>query len=305
MDKMDIKSFISRNWAECLVLSFLIHFIVLYFFVGDLFIVKHLPFVASKPMDVYVVDGEEYYNQFVSIDDQVGDKEQNTDARYFSKVNKKVDIETRASQWGKPKNRSRGVQAILEKDVEEAINSYLAGKKRNTKKISGVSGDEYGESTTYDYLPGVKPGDKTVLNTSEFIYYSFYRRVQDSVVYFWNKYVSDFIDKHPDVRKNLSNREYITEVEAILTQDGDFVRMVVLKSSGVGGIDDAPGRAFLESSPFENPPKGMVEPDGFVRMKWRFIVSVVESIKYGVEEINPFNNNDGWPDPALQRETWH
>jgi len=48
----------------------------------------------------------------------------------------------------------------------------------------------------------------------------------------------------------------------------------------------------------------MIEPDGLVRMKWRFIVSVVESLRYGVEEINPFNYNDGWPDPAFQRETW-
>ena len=304
MNKDKEKSFIRRNWIECIVLSVFIHFIVLYFLVGDSFLVKYLPLLGSKPMEVYAVDADEFEQQFVSIDDQEGDKSPNPNARYLSRVNKKVDIETRASQWGKPKNRNNGVRAILEQDVDEAINSYMAGRRKASKRMSSGDGNESGESTTYDYLPGIKPGDKTYLNTAEFVYYSFYRRVQEPVVYLWNKYVSDYIEKHPDVKKNLGNKDYITEVEATLTDSGAFVRIAILKSSGISGIDDAPGRAFLDAGPFENPPKGMIESDGLVRMKWRFIVSVVESVRYGVEEINPFTNNDGWPDPAFQRETW-
>jgi len=304
MTKDKQKSFIRRNWIECLVLSVLIHLILLYFLLGDALIFKYVSNLVSKPMDVYLVDRGEFEKQFVTIDDQKGDRESNTNARYLSKVNKRVEVETKASQWGKPKNRLSGVQTILEQDLNEAISSYMEGRKKVVKTSSGNTDNDAGESTTYDYLPGIKPGDKTVLNTSEFVYYSFYRRVQDSVVYLWNRYVSDYIEKHPDVKKNLSNRDYITEVEAVLTKDGDFVRMVVLKSSGVSGIDEAPGKAFLDSGPFENPPKGMIESDGFVRMQWRFIVSVVENVRYGVEEINPFNNNDGRPDPALERETW-
>ncbi len=289
------KSFTRKRWIEYLVLSVLVHFVVLYFILGDALVFKYISNLVSTPMDVYLVDSGEFERQFVSIDDQKGDSEPNTDAKYLSKVNRRVEVETRASKWGKPKNRTSGVQTILEQDLEEAISSYMAGRKKAVKTSSGNTDNDAGESTTYDYLPGIKPGDKTVLNTSEFVYYSFYRRVQDSVVYLWNRYVSDYIDKHPDVKKNLSNRDYVTEVEAVLTKDGDFVRMVIIKSSGVSGIDEAPGRAFLSSGPFENPPKGMVEADGFVRMQWRFIVSVVENVRYGVEEINPFNDNDGWP----------
>lgn len=305
MNKDKDKNFIRRNWAECVALSVLVHFIVLYFLIGDLFIMKFLPSIKGEAMDVYVVSDDEIRRQVVSIDDEKGDDQPNPNARFLSKVNRTVDQETRAKYWGRPKNRVSGVQSILEEDIEDAISSYMEGRKKITKKVLPAgNSDGYGDSTTYDYLPGIKPGEKTVLNTSEFVYYSFYRRVQDSVVYVWNKLVGEYIDAHPDVRKNLSKKDYITEVEAVLTKDGDFVSMVILKSSGVRGIDEAPGKAFMASGPFENPPKGMIEPDGFVRMRWRFIVSVVESLRYGVEEISPFNYNDGWPDPALQRETW-
>ena len=301
MMKENKKDFFRRNWVECIILSTLIHLILLYLFIGDFLLVKYLPEKLKAPMDVYVVDADQIRRQIVSIDDEKGDEEANPNARFLSKVNKRVDIETRANSWGKPKNRMSGVQTILEQDLDEAISSYIKGRKQ--KKVQG-DGDDYGESTTYDYLPGIRPGDKTMLNTAEIVYYSFYRRVQDSVVYMWNRYVSEYVEKHPDVKKNLGKKDYITEVEAVLDRDGSFIKMVVLRSSGVSGIDEAPGKAFSYASPFHNPPEGMIEEDGYVRMKWRFIVSVVETLKYGVEEINPFNYNDGWSDLALQRETW-
>jgi len=256
MNKDKEKNFIRRNWIECLVLSTLVHFIVLYFVLGDMFMVKYLPSMLGSPMDVYVVSEESLRRQVVSIDDEKGDKEQNPNARFLSKVNRRVEEETRARYWGRPKNRVSGVQSILEQDIEDAISSYMVGRKQAKRKnMSSNTGDGYGESTTYDYLPGIKPGDKTVLNTSEFVYYSFYRRVQDSVVYVWNKHVSDYVEAHPDVKKNLSNKDYITEVEAILTKDGNFVRMVILKSSGVSGIDEAQGRLFWQPALLRTRPK--------------------------------------------------
>ena len=150
-------------------------------------------------------------------------------------------------------------------------------------------------------MPGVASGDYTILNTAEFVYFSFYKRVEDAVVYLWNQHVTDFMKTRPDVRENLGKKDYITEVEAVLDKEGNFIRMSIVKSSGVAGIDESPGRAFAEASPFENPPDGIVAEDGFVRMRWRFIVSVVENLKFNIQEVD-LNNYSGRPDRALERQ---
>ena len=128
------------------------------------------------------------------------------------------------------------------------------------------------------------------------MYYSFYRRVQDAVVPLWNKNVNEYVNEHPDVRKRLSSKEYVTELEIVISATGDLVKTIVNRSCGVAGIDQAAGAAFVQSTPFENPPSGMIGDDGVIVMHWRFVVSVVEQLKYRIEEVSPFYKDDGWPD---------
>jgi hypothetical protein len=286
------------QFVEFITLSFAIHFLIIYIFMGDVLIMKSIPMMTGSPVDVYVV-GPEMERQIVSIDEQIGDKEQN---------NKRVNEETRARSWGKPFNKKlQIVQGILKEDLDNAIGEYM--RKKESKRAYPNNGDKnYSEptdSSTYDFLPDVKEGEITSLNTAEFVYYSFYRRVEDGIVYFWNRYVNEYIISHPDVRRSLSNRDYITEIEAVLDKDGNFVRMHVIRSSGVAGIDSAPGKAFADASPFQNPPQGMLGQDDMVRMRWRFIVSVVEQVKGSMQQMDYYNSyQQGYPDPALQREIY-
>ncbi|MCX6111935.1 MAG: hypothetical protein NTY22_01440 [Proteobacteria bacterium] len=295
------------RFVEFIVLSLAIHFLIIYMFIGDLFIVRTLPIITGKPVDVYVV-GPEMERQIVSIDNQAGDKEANPNARFLSGVNKKVNNETRARLWGRPFNKKMQiVQGILKEDLDNVIGSYMH-KRNNKPRNENDSDKNYSEtkdSSTYDYLPDVKEGEITSLNTAEFVYYSFYSRVEDSIVSLWNRYVNDYIMSHPDVRANLGKRDYITEVEAVLDEKGNFMRMNIIRSSGVTGIDLAPGKAFSEASPFENPPKGMIDPDNTIKMKWRFIVSIVEQVRGSMQQMDYYNSyRQGYPDPALQRQIY-
>lgn len=291
---------------EFLFLSAIIHFIILFFVLDNRLDYKHLLGLneEERPVEVTIIDGSNY-RQIIGLDDNyAGDKEENRDARYLGKVNRRVDRESQAKLWGRPKNRMPRVQYIVQQDLEKSIGEYLNKKKNhptNMQRNKKDSGDDYGDSTNYDYLPGVASGDYTILNTAEFIYFSFYKRVEDAVVYLWNRYVTEFIRTRPDVRDNLGKMDYITEVEAVLDSNGNFVSMSVTRSAGVAGLDDAPGKAFMEASPFEHPPTGMIGDDGMVRMKWRFIVSIVESLNLKVQEIDP-NDYTGHPDPALERQ---
>jgi len=297
----------SKRWYEFLFLSAIIHFIILFFVLDNTFSYKHLKSLISeeeKSVEVALI-GPGQYRQIVGLDDDYeGDKEENTSARYLGKVNRKTIAETQARLWGSPKNRVPKVQYIVEKDLQNAIGDYLSKKRKheaNSGKNRMNNASDYGDSTNYDYLPGVASGDDTILNTAQFVYFSFYKRVEDAVVYLWNRYVGEFIRTRPDVRENLGKMDYITEVEAVLDSDGNFIKMIVVKSSGVAGIDDAPGRAFMEASPFEHPPKGIISDDGLVRMRWRFIVSIVENLNFRVQELD-LNDYNGRPDPALERQ---
>lgn len=303
-DKINIDKKNRTRFIEFIVLSVTIHFLIIYIFVGDLLIMKTLPMITGKPVDVYVVSPE-MERQIVSIDEKNGDKEANPNARYLSGVNRRVNEETRARLWGKPFNKKiQIVQSMLKEDLDSVISDYMQRKRIHTINPNDANQNysQTKDSSTYDYLPDVKEGEITSLNTAEFMYYSFYSRVEDSIVFLWNKYVGDFISSHPDVRANLGKRDYITEIEAVLDDKGDFVRMNVLKTSGVTGLDMAPGKAFSEASPFENPPKGMIGPDNLVRMRWRFIVSVVEEVRGNMQQMDYFNTYpQGYPDPALER----
>ena len=296
-EKKEIKGF---KFKEFVFLSALIHFLLVYMILDDSFLSRYLTRVLENPVNVYVAD-DEYRKQVVIIDDEDSDQDPDPGARYLSRVNKRVSIERRAKNWGKPFNvKEKMVQSIVQEDLDRVINEYLKNRAedRSKKEING----EDKESSTYDYLPDVREGDFTALNTAEFIYYSFYRRVEESIVSLWNYYINEYIGKHPDVRANLKNRDYITEIEAVLDSSGNFTRMYVVRSSGVAGIDDAPGKAFVEASPFENPPKGMIEEDNKIRMRWRFIVSVVEKVNVNMEQMDyDYYRRQGYPDPALRR----
>ena len=297
-----------RHWLEFLFLSLIIHFIILFFILDNKLNYQHFLSLLKddeKPVEVVVVDGGDSYRQIVGIDDGYeGDKEENKDARYLGRVNRRVDKETQARLWGRPKNRMPKVQYLVEQDMQDAIGAYLnkrRSKPNSVRKNTESNSDNYGESTNYDFLPGVTSGENTILNTAEFVYYSFYKRVEDAVVSLWNRHVSDFIKTRPDVRENLGKKDYITEVEAVLDKDGNFIKMNLVRSSGVAGIDDAPSKAFVDASPFQNPPNGIIEKDGFIRMHWRFVVSIVENVHFRVQELDSIHDNQGRPDPALER----
>ena len=46
----------------------------------------------------------------------------------------------------------------------------------------------------------------------------------------------------------------------------------VLNDSGIRDLDDAAVEAFKEAAPFPNPPEGIVESDGTIKIRWDFIL---------------------------------
>lgn len=120
-----------------------------------------------------------------------------------------------------------------------------------------------------DYLPAVRPGDRTALNAKRDFFASFWLRVQGQVEGPWSRRVQN-------VRPGqIQKRDYFTRVNVTLAPNGSLVAVDIVQRCGIAGWDAAVVDAFAEAAPFLNPPRGLIEADGNIHMEdLGFIVSL-------------------------------
>ena len=131
------------------------------------------------------------------------------------------------------------------------------------------------ESASHDYLKDREKGIQTLLNTREFAYYSYYHRIRKKIQLFWEPAIKQKI-RHifATGRRLASTQDRITKVIIVLNNRGQLVAVQVLGESGIRDLDDAAVEAFRSAEPFPNPPKGMTEKDGKIRIRWDFVLEV-------------------------------
>ncbi len=69
-----------------------------------------------------------------------------------------------------------------------------------------------------------------------------------------------------------SSQDRITRVVIVLNEQGTLVGVQVIGASGVQDLDEAAIEAFRAAAPFPNPPKGIVDQDGKIKIRWDFIL---------------------------------
>ena len=72
--------------------------------------------------------------------------------------------------------------------------------------------------------------------------------------------------------EQVKDTEMVTQLLVLLNERGEVARISRVTSSGIHDIDEAAVHAFELASPFPNPPTGMMDPDGLVRIRWDFIL---------------------------------
>jgi len=145
------------------------------------------------------------------------------------------------------------------------------GKNPEERAQAKTNGGDVSQSQ--DYLKNIDPGFETLLNTKEFKYYTYFNRIRRQLSQHWE----------PKVREKLSNmfrrgrsiasdQDKITKLLIVLSPAGQLVNVQVISDSGVKDLDDAAIEAFRLAAPFPNPPKGIVDPDGTVKIRWDFVL---------------------------------
>jgi protein TonB len=135
------------------------------------------------------------------------------------------------------------------------------------------SGPAGGGSQNDDHLEKVVEGMETVLNTREFLYYGYYSRIKAKIRQHWEPIIKSKITRLLKQGRHVaSTQSRVTQIIILLDEGGELIKVQVVGASGIEDLDQAAVEAFRAAAPFPNPPRGMIEEDGKIRIRWDFIL---------------------------------
>ncbi|MFP5519318.1 MAG: TonB family protein [Bdellovibrionia bacterium] len=230
------------------------------------------------------------------VDQNLNPTDKAVDTRFLSEKNQVVEKQTVAKERGEFQNAKNTKKAgdtgseinqkqEPSKDTKSSPNLFAGydpneglqrEQEKNLPRQNGENGQKgTGEvSRTDDYLRDVDQGLETLLNTREFKYYSYYNRIRKQLSQHWEGEVRARLSKlfKEGRAPAATNQDRITKVIVVLNQAGTLVKVQILSDSGVRDLDEAAIEAFRAAAPFPNPPKGLIESDGTVKIRWDFVL---------------------------------
>lgn len=241
------------------------------------------------PVTQKTPDKNEKLKQIVDQDDQALNKETPDKEYYLSKNNQKVIKQTVAKEKGefkntKAKNSTKAVAPVAASEPTPStrklekfnplsdVGANFKEKTMNTM-MGATPSNPATASQSQDYLKNTELGVETILSTKEFKYYTYFNRIRKQLSEHWEPKVRDKLTKmFRQGRSIASNQDRTTKLLIILNPQGVLVKVQLVSDSGVRDLDDAAIESFRSAAPFPNPPKGIVDPDGTVKIRWDFIL---------------------------------
>ncbi len=241
--------------------------------------------------------------QMVDQDKTALNDELDPEAKYLSAHNQKVQKQTVSQNRKAFSNQSSGtsapqasakVQLFPQLDVQKELIQWQKDSRRsfdqgldvgNTdpqKKtetavaaVQGTPGPKAETPGTLDYLKDVDPGLETFLSTKEFKFYGYFQRIREQIHQYWTPKVTEKISRiYSQGRTIASTDDKITKLLITLDKKGYVMKIQVLGQSGLRDLDEAAIEAFKSAAPFPNPPTGIVDPDGTIKILWNFVIEV-------------------------------
>lgn len=256
-----------------------------------------------KAVEVVILDSTEKkspQDQKDKISQQVVDQskkalndEEPDKARFLSRHNQKVERETRAKNFGVFSNaaqqgakssgasvtsRNNSKKSTFHKKFEHGHLPSLAALKPDFNlgppaPPNGQEGSAGNPSQTDDHLKDTPIGIQTLLSTKEFVYFSYYNRIKEKIRQYWEPNIRENVKMAVRRGRSIASvRDRVTKVLITLDKNGTLIQVQVLGESGIVELDSAAVDAFKSAAPFPNPPQGMIESDGNIRIRWDFIL---------------------------------
>lgn len=247
---------------------------------------------TDQTVDVVFIDpsqlSQSQPKQIVEQDEKPVNDEVDPNAKYLSQFNQKVVNETKAANTGKYNNnagkgltKGRAAKKVREamdmqpqtKGAGSALDKFKPKVDWTAMAERNAGGDGRDFSKTNDHLKDTEKGAQTVLSTREFVYYSYFKRIKGQIQLYWEPSIKGKMKKlMARGRQVASAEDRTTKLLIILNDKGTLVGVKVLGESGIVDLDDAAIEAFKAAAPFPNPPTGIVEEDGTIKIRWDFVL---------------------------------
>lgn len=202
-------------------------------------------------------------------------------ARVMSLKNRIVRSED-SDQFTRSKSRSflSDKNRSFERETRKQVTLNDLGAFNNDyhpfKKMPGIddhrSQIHQQRGRTTEFVEQVPLGDHTYLNTVEYKYYGFFKRMRERLEQAWGMSLRQKAQYLLNHGRRLTADNLLTSINVILNEKGELVHIVVKGSSGVLELDDAALESFNRAGPFSHPPKGLLK-NGLLEVSWGFLVN--------------------------------
>lgn len=225
--------------------------------------------------------------QIVDQAEQAINQEVPVETRFLSQNNQVVKKQTIAKNRGEFKNSEKLAATDQQKKQAQRFNPASQWQANDGWKLQSASEkhsieaakelpvkDKSNEgSASLDYIEELDSGLETLLTTKEFVYYTFFKRMRNQLNPHWTPLVKTSVaEVYRKGRRLASSTSVITRTVVILDEQGSLIKVQVIGNSGFKELDQAALQALKSAGPFRNPPKGMRDPDGLVRIRWDFVI---------------------------------
>lgn len=265
-----------------LIISFLIHMGVIGVFhfqnsseLKDTNKNVEIEYITTSPKTEQIVEQDKRLNKKVPTKDSL-----------LGKFDQSVDEQMRANKSGETKDTAGGGQFLPKQTVklkpkgnkktswEELSLTDLKPKfewaPEEQKNQAAFVGQE---AQSNDFIDKIKRGNQNLLSTREFKYYTYFSRIRKQLQEYWEPSLRSRLHKLLRSGRHIASLgPKTTKILITLNNEGNLIGVQVLEDSGVRVLDEAAIDAFREAAPFPNPPNGIIEKDGTVKIRWDFVL---------------------------------
>ncbi|HVT09785.1 MAG TPA: TonB C-terminal domain-containing protein [Polyangia bacterium] len=183
-----------------------------------------------------------------------------------------------------------GAAAEAERRLAQQTRSTRQGKFQ--QKLARV------RAAVENFIPEVKPGNQTALNTRAAPFAAYIARMHRSIHELWGFGQLEEWDDKPG-SSPFNNRNLVTELEIVLNGDGTVDRVGVARSSGLLEYDVAAVDVAYTAGPYPDPPRAIRSSNGKIYVHWRFYRDERQCATSGAEPYILANASAAGDKPTL------
>lgn len=204
---------------------------------------------------------EDLHREQVFVESESEGIKEEVDTKFIADKTQKVEKETVSTQM--PRKGKEASKDLSFNDLQPTFNGEEIPAPNRKPPVKESGGAEYGAINGSRYQmfdEEISEGDKTSLNTIEFKYASFYKRINEQVRNSWIPMVTNI--------SSLAPGTYRTRIILKINKEGEIIGMKLDSASGVELLDDIAHEAFIKVRIFPNPPSDLFNGKEYLYIPW-------------------------------------